>query len=220
MTKYIFVGTSHVSSDSIAAVKNAIEKEKPDAIAVELDPLRYNIMTRPKNKMSAFAIIRKNGLANFMLMGMLSGLQSSLGSRTGVSAGGEMLKAVELGCKHGIKVALIDMDIREINHMVGKISFWERMKIILLLSTGISNTTKGRWNVSKVPSERMVSSALAMLRKNFPDLYDALITERENFMARFLISMKGKYKKVLVVVGAGHVAGIKKRLYAKKRPKS
>lgn len=210
MTRFVFVGTSHVSPGSVEAVEKAIKKEKPDMVAVELDPVRYGLMTRPPQKPGAFTLMRSNGPVNFLLMGMLSGLQAALGSRAGVSAGAEMLKAVEAARSRGIRVALIDMGAADIARMIGKIGLLERLKLIALLSGGIDGSLRGR--AVNAPSERAVSEALRMLRKKFPRLYAALVVEREAFMAKFLISLEGKCKKAVVVVGAGHVAGLKKRI--------
>ncbi len=50
MNKIILVGTSHIAKQSIRRVKKAIEENKPDIVAVELDSKRFYSIIAKKTK--------------------------------------------------------------------------------------------------------------------------------------------------------------------------
>ena len=109
----ILIGTAHVSKKSVAEVRNAIEKYKPDIVAVELCDKRYEAITK-KNKWedTDLAEVIKSG-KGFLLLAQtfLAMIQRKLGKEFGVEPGAEMLAAMEEAKKHQLKVALVDRDI-------------------------------------------------------------------------------------------------------------
>ena len=44
--RYVLVGTAHVAKESIDLVRLVIERERPDVVCVELDPRRYEALSK------------------------------------------------------------------------------------------------------------------------------------------------------------------------------
>ena len=47
--EFILIGTAHISQESINEVKQYIEEEKPDCVAIELDDGRYESLKNPES---------------------------------------------------------------------------------------------------------------------------------------------------------------------------
>ncbi|MFW9878529.1 MAG: TraB/GumN family protein [Candidatus Thorarchaeota archaeon] len=109
----ILIGTAHVSKKSVAEVQHAIEKYKPDIVAVELDDKRYAAITE-KDKWEKMDIteVVKTGKGFLLLAQMfLAMIQRKLGKEFGVEPGAEMIAAIDEAKKHRLNIALVDRDI-------------------------------------------------------------------------------------------------------------
>ena len=67
-----------------------------------------------------------------------------------------------------------------------------------------------RFDLNKVPESEFISVVLKILRQRYPSFHKALIEERNNVIAKNLNRIKAQYsnKKILAVVGAGHLDGL------------
>ncbi|RDI70422.1 TraB/GumN family protein [Halopelagius longus] len=120
------VGTAHVSADSIREVEDAIEEDRPDVVAVELDEGRYRSMKGgTPDDIEPGDLLRGNTVFQFIAYWMLSYVQAQLGERFDVEPGADMLAAVETAEELGIDVALVDRDIQETMQR-----FWSRMSLL------------------------------------------------------------------------------------------
>ena len=109
----ILLGTAHVSEESIEQVKQLIEEEKPDCIALELDKARFEQLAKGGKwrETDIFSII-KTGKTYLLLFNLiLAGMQRKIGKELGVKPGSEMLAAAELAARYDIPLALVDRDI-------------------------------------------------------------------------------------------------------------
>ena len=62
----IMIGTSHIAEQSLREVKDAVEKEKPDFIAVELDARRLYALSRNEKRRVKLSDIRYIGFKGFL----------------------------------------------------------------------------------------------------------------------------------------------------------
>lgn len=221
MTEIVLVPTSHVARESLKSVKKAIEKEKPDCVAVELDINRYYAMKEEaKAKGSTLDAMRNLGFLTFILYWVLKSLQSWIGKKMGILPGSEMVEAVDVARKAGIKVALIDRDIRITVTRMNQIPWTEKANLLLFLFKGmiidypLMKLGRGgqKIDLNKVPPKEIINEAMNTMKKEFPHLYRILVTERDKFMSARLKDMSKKFKKIVVVIGAGHMDGITKML--------
>src|SRR6056297_993859 len=107
------VGTAHVSAESVREVEDAIEADRPDVVAVELDEGRYRQMQgETPDDIEPGDLLRGNTVFQFLAYWMLSYVQSRLGEKFDIQPGADMLAAVETAEDLGIGVALVDRDIQ------------------------------------------------------------------------------------------------------------
>ncbi len=194
----IIIGTSHISPESLKVIRNTIKNEKPDCVAVELDPSRY------------VALIRKTGSRPpGIFLKILAWFQKELGKLTGISPGREMMKAIEVSKKEKIPVYLIDQNFLITVKELQEISFFEKLKLLCAIFLSIGSNEV---DLRKVPPKKVVKDAIKFLKKHFPEIYRVLVAKRDKYMSEAIKELTRKYNKILVVVGAGHVEGLKKLL--------
>jgi pheromone shutdown protein TraB len=118
------VGTAHVSQDSVDEVEEAIERERPDMVAVELDEGRYRRMQgETPEDLDAKSLIRGKMVFQFIAYWLLSYVQTRMGERFDVEPGADMKAAIETAEGLGMGVALVDRDIQ-----VTIQRFWQRLR--------------------------------------------------------------------------------------------
>ena len=218
MSKIVLVSTSHVAKESLERVKKAVEKEKPDCIAVELDIDRYRYMqSEEKNNGSVLEMIKHLGPATFSVYWIMKKFQNYFGKKTGIMAGSEMLKAIEIAKENGITVALIDRPIGITLVKIKNLSLSEKLGLFKLLTIGVFGIVmpfgkKEQFDLNKVPSKKIVNQAMELLEKELPGFYKILVHERNIVMAKNLKNLTGKFDNIVCVIGAGHEKGIEKVL--------
>jgi len=211
----ILLGTAHVSRQSVAEVRKIIESERPDCIALELDSARFaQLVEEQKWRETDIISIIKTGRAYLFLFNLiLASMQRKIGKELGVKPGSEMLAAAELAAKYKIPIALVDRDISiTMKRAFSRMGFFEKLKLffeLMLYSFGLGESLT-REKIEELKREDMLSAVIKELSKQFPSIKEVLIDERDQYIAGAISKIKAK--KVLAVVGAGHIAGIKENL--------
>ncbi|HIJ99134.1 TPA: TraB family protein [archaeon] len=206
--KLKIIGTSHISPESIRQIESTIKKEKPDCVAVELDPGRLEGLLRKQT--IGFRSISQIGVRNFFVAKIFSSIQRYLGRKTGVMPGEEMLTAVNIAREIRADLALIDQNILVTLERMRSIPFIEKLKLFFSLFK--KSNVDEKIDLRKVPLERVVEKVLDELKKISPNLYKVLVEERDTYMANHLFNLSQKYNKIVAVVGVGHRKGILKAL--------
>ena len=202
----IVVGTAHISQESIAEVRRTIETERPDVVAVELDPGRYQALTHPEQQAASIKDILSSGkLYQFLVHWLLAYVQNKLGAEVGVKPGSEMLSAIDAARSVGASVALVD---RDINVTIAR--FWAKMRLIeklkmLIALLGIT-TGDEEIDIEEITNDDVISQLVTELRQFSPSAAQVLVDERDAFLAGNLLKLRGR---IVAVVGAGHKEGIK-----------
>lgn len=204
----IIIGTSHIAKQSLEEVKNIIEKEKPDIIALELDKKRmYALMSRKKPKISIYNI-RRVGFKGFLFSLIGAWAEKKLGEIVGTKPGDEMKLAIRLAKKHKIKLALIDQDIEITLRKFSKSLSWkEKWNFFVdLFKAFILRKKEIEFDLSTVPDENIIEKLINKVKKRYPNVYKVLVEERNIIIADNLnkIIEKNKDKKIVAIVGAGH----------------
>ena len=109
----ILIGTAHISKDSVDEVRAAIEKYKPDVVAVELCQRRYDAITKKDQweKTPVTKLLKSNNAYLMLAQTFLGSIQRRLGKEYGVEPGSEMIAAMQEAESNKIPVALVDRDI-------------------------------------------------------------------------------------------------------------
>lgn len=237
MTEIHIVGTAHVSQKSIDEVREAVDTINPDVIAIELDPGRFAALkqqmkeakdaadgTAPTPDTHESPEIRDLLKGNFTLMlvqWILAYVQRKIGMNVGIEPGAEMKEAIRLAEERGIRLVLIDRDIRiTLARFWGGMKILEKIKLIWALMQSIfaaddedDETAEGidKVAIDELTNPDIIEMALEEFRKFSPNGAKALIDERDAYLAHGVIDLeKSPYERAVVVVGAGHVPGITK----------
>lgn len=223
--EYVLLGTAHVSRASVDAVKALIERESFDAIAVELCDSRARGMRDPEAfaKMDLFQVIR-TGKAGMVFASLaLSSFQQRIAEQYGIEPGAEMKAAMAAADARGLPLWLVDREIGiTLNHAYRGVRFRDRMGILgSLIASVFSSDEIDEAEIEKLKQGDILESAFGEFARNSKPLYEALIGERDRFMAARLREESAQNpaaKRVLVVIGAGHLAGIGRELGAQSEP--
>jgi pheromone shutdown-related protein TraB len=213
----ILIGTAHISEESVNEVRKAIETYKPDIVAVELCQRRFETISK-KDKWEntpVTALIRSNNAYFMLAQTFLSSIQRRMGEEYGVEPGSEMIAAMQEAEKYNIKVALVDRDItvtlkRAWRAMGIREKFrvvWEFLKAMI----GYDEEELEELDLKELMKQDVLSSMMEEFSKIAPSAAKVLITERDLYIAQKIFE-ESKKGKVVAVVGAGHVNGIKKHL--------
>jgi pheromone shutdown-related protein TraB len=217
----ILIGTAHISIESVKEVKDAIEKFKPDIVAIELCKRRHDAITK-KDKWESTPVtqlLKSNNAYLMLAQTFLSSIQRRLGKEYGVEPGSEMIAAMIEAKKHDIEVALVDRDIsitlkRAWRQMGIREKFrltWEFLKAML----GFGDEELGELDLKKLMDQDVISALMEEFGEIAPSATNVLIHERDEYIAKKILD-ESKKGRVIAVVGAGHLKGIKKHLDKKK----
>ncbi|MFZ5774884.1 MAG: TraB/GumN family protein [Thermodesulfobacteriota bacterium] len=208
------IGTAHISRESVERVREVIGAEQPDCVCVELDEKRYEALAKRKSweLLDLREIIRKKQLATLLVNLVMAAYQKKLGDQMGVMPGAELLEAVREAEKHHIPVSLCDRDVRvTLRRAWRSTSFWRKNYLMATLLTSM-------WEETEVTEEKLkelkesdaLTELLNELGSAMPELKQVLIDERDTFLAEKIKASAGK--RLVAVVGAGHVNGIRQAL--------
>jgi pheromone shutdown-related protein TraB len=214
----ILVGTAHISRESVNLVREVIEKERPDCVCVELDEGRYQALSQQQRweTLDLRQVIRKRQLSTLMANLILASYQKRLGGKLGVMPGSELLEAVRASEERGIPVSLCDRDIRAtLRRAWSALSFWRKL---LLFSTLLASTFDRpeitEEDLRELRRQDVLTELMQELGSAMPALKRVLIDERDAYLAQKISDSAGD--RVVAVVGAGHVEGMREALQARR----
>ncbi|MEW5910379.1 MAG: TraB/GumN family protein [Thermodesulfobacteriota bacterium] len=206
----LLIGTAHVSRESVSQVKSVIEAETPDTVAVELCESRYESITQQKKweETDLFKVIREKKAPLLLLNLMLASFQKRVANKIGVKPGEEMIAAIHAAQGLGAKIHLADRNIRTtLMRVWHALTLWEKIKLLFQLILSISEAEEiTEKDIEKMKQEDMIQSFLSEVGKSLPALKEILIDERDRYLSHSIKSSPGK--KIVAVVGAGHLPGI------------
>ena len=206
------IGTAHVSKESADLVGRVIEEQKPDTVCVELCPSRYHAITQKDRwrDTDLVKVIREK--KTFLLLSnlMLAYFQKKIGQKFGIKPGEEMLRAIQVAEATGARIHLADRDIRTTLSRTWRLmGLWTKIKLLAQFVT-----SAGAWDeIKEEEIERMkemdvLETVLSEIGEAFPEIRRVLIDERDQYLAHEIRTAPGK--KIVAVVGAGHVPGVQR----------
>jgi pheromone shutdown-related protein TraB len=216
--RYTILGTAHVSRASVEAVEQLANSGRFDAIAVELDAQRLRNLTDPNAlaELDLFRILRE-GKAGLVAANLaLAAYQRRLSEQLGVEPGAELKTAARIAKERNVPLQLVDRDVGiTLKRAYRTLGFWGRMKLIAGLSLSLFDTERVEaGEIEKLKQGDMLESSFGEFAAQSPPIFEALIAERDRYMAARLRedNATGTHREVLVVVGAGHLKGLSQRL--------
>jgi len=219
-SRVTLLGTAHVSRVSAEQVCSLLESGNYDAVAVELCPSRYNALINPDTlaRMDLFRVIRDGKASMVMANLALGAYQQRLADQFGIEPGAEQRAAVNYARENHRPVMLIDREIGvTLKRVIHNIPWWQRLGIFAgLIASIMSREEVSEEEIEALKEGDMLETTFAEFAEDRQDLYLPLIDERDRYMAariRQELAQEG-HKNVLVVIGAGHLKGIRQYLEA------
>ena len=223
----VIVGTAHVSEESASLVRQVIQEVQPDTVMVELDKRRaaslmYKAKLRRSGELSAVATVKPD------VESRGAALYRSLEER-GFPAGGEFVAAIEEARLLNATVLCGD---QEIDVTLSRLKE-ARAEVRRLRADGLLSRDDAKAAVRELPSSltrrtaemsveelgRMTTdikqrdnarAVATYLKQAAPPVYEAMIGERDKYMAYALEVAPGE--SLVAVVGLAHVDGLERIL--------
>ena len=207
------LGTAHVATASVEAVKQNIEEWKPDIVAVELCKSRFEALTQDRrlDREGLLKVIKEGKAPMVLLQSLLAAEQRKLGLDEGQQPGAELLAAVEAAQEYDLEVKLVDRDIQTTLRRAWKnMRFKEKAGLMWALLA--DDDTEEELELEEMLADKdLLTSLMEELREVSPGAGAVLIDERDEFIARKISEIRSD-GKVLAVLGAGHLDGVSKLL--------
>ncbi|KFF48818.1 TraB family protein [Gammaproteobacteria bacterium MFB021] len=214
------LGTAHVSQASADEVRELIDSGEFDAVAIELCTSRHQSLTQPDAmaKLDLFQVL-KQGKAGMVAASLaLGAFQQRVAAHSGIEPGAEMRAAVKGAQRAGLPLYLIDREIGvTLKRIYQNVPWYKRFGLISgLLGSVLSRQTVSSEEIEKLKEGDVLESTFAEFAEQSESLYAPLIAERDRFMALKLVESlpDGQARRVLVVIGAGHLKGMSEHLRA------
>ncbi len=211
----LLIATAHVSEESVELVKRVISEERPDSVCVELDEGRYNNIKNPKAWESTDIIkVIKAKKVGFLLANLaLSSYQKKMAKKLKTNVGGEMIQGIKSAEETGARLVLADRNIQTTFLRIWrKLGLWEKAKLFASLIFSFDDDTDiTDQDLQELLKEDMLESVMAGIRKQYPQVGEVLISERDRYLAAKIKEAPGK--KVVAVLGGAHVPGVKQEIY-------
>jgi len=200
-TMILMIGTGHVFriAESISFI---IKNTWPEAILVELDERRYNVLTGniPTNSKEV-----KNLPKTYKRSAKY---QDRMSAKNDTQTGGELLAAVNTGNLIGADIICIDRDAEAVmREMEEEMSFMEKKRYSWSI---FSDNLFGQRKIQKTQKDFSIDEAayIENMRRRYPTFVRKLIDERNVHMAEKIRDSSKKYESLVIVVGDAHVEGI------------
>jgi pheromone shutdown-related protein TraB len=204
------IGTAHVSATSVEVVTKAIQEIKPDTIAVELDAERLEVLQNRKKyeQTDIIKVIKKKKVLFLIAQLIMTAYQKKIAQKLGVKPGAEFKKAVNLATETNAKLVLADRNIGlTLKRLVGKLSFWTKMKLFFsLFLLEDKDTDFDEEKIKELKNKDNLSALIGELGESLPVIKAVLLDERNLYLATKIKANLGP--KTVAVVGAAHIPGM------------
>ncbi len=208
----LLIGTAHVSRHSAQLVEDTILEQNPDTVCVELCATRLASLQdadRWRNMDIVKVIKQKKALMLFMNL-LLASFQKKIADKFDIKPGQEMINAIESAKKTDALIVPADREIQiTLSRVWRGMGFWEKTKLMMsiVFSFGESDGIQEE-DIERMKQEDILQTLLADVKEAHPIIERALIDERDQYLAQSIRSAPGE--KIVAVVGAAHVPGIKR----------
>lgn len=212
---FYLVGTAHISRASCEDVRQVIRAIQPEVVMLELCPERRAVLVAEAMKVAtlseALADWRTGNVGLFQAL--YSWFLGQAATQLEVVPGEEFRVAVEEARKIGAKVVLGDRPLRvTLARLWASLSLWDRAWLVgTLLFTGLKLPGKEELDemLEGLKENDIMTAAIEELGRSMPAFKRVLITERDQFMVYMMRKLSQRATRVVGVVGAGHLPGIR-----------
>ena len=206
----ILIGTAHISKESSALVERVIGEEKPDTVCVELCPMRFQAL-KQKDKWQdtdIVKVIREKRTSLLLSQLLLASIQKKMAQKFNIHPGEDMIRAIAKAEEINAEIVLADREIRiSLLRTWRMLRFTSKVKVLpeMLLSLFMPEDITEE-DVEKLKQQDALELAMRTIADKLPEVKRTLIDERDQYLAHCIGNAPGK--KIVAVIGAGHVAGV------------
>lgn len=215
---YTLLGTAHVSRASVDAVVAMAGEGDFDAIAVELCPARLEAISGEQSwkQLDLYKIIREGKAGLVMANLALGGYQRRIAEQFGIEPGAELKAAVDAARERGLPLQLVDRDLATtLRRTYHSVPWYKRLYLTTgLILSSFSSEEIDESAIEQLKEGDILEATFTEFAEESPELYEPLIAERDRYMAaRLRQDNAGQAgRRVLVVIGAGHLDGLARHL--------
>jgi len=211
----ILVPTAHVSKNSAELVKKVIEDENPDSICIELDADRFHSLKNKKSwEDTNITQVIKDKKAGFLLVNLVLGnYQKKIAKQLGSNSGQEMIEGIKASEERNIPLVLADRSIQTtFSRIWASLNIWDKANLLsLIIFSMFEKEDISEEDLAKLQQEDNLTAALQEITKEFPKISHVLVHERDMYLAHKVKNAPGK--KVVAILGAAHIIGMKEEIY-------
>jgi len=204
------IGTAHISAKSVEEVRRVIEAVRPDAVCVELCKTRFEAITDPDRwrKLDVFKVIREGKTLYLLANLALSAYQKALGDKLGVQPGAEQREGIEAAKAVGATLVLADREIQAtLKRTWANVPFWRKFTLLGALFEPAEEVEELSVERLEAMKDRdTISDMMREFAQALPEVKRPLIDERDLYLIASVTRAPGR--RVVAVVGAGHVEGM------------
>jgi len=220
-------GTMHVGQGSQDFVKDVVNTIRPDVCVLEVCERRIDSICPPsldEEKVSTTlaavmaASLKERSLRTFG-MGVLTWIQVRMATLMGNEIGGEMAIAAQEAHRTRSMVVLGDRQFGvTVARAFDRLTAFERVKMVVILMfevVAVHFVKPFDYIRKSEQDEGFIKREMERFSKWMPSFADVIINERDEYLAQTVMNichMAQRPVRVVVVVGAGHLLGIKKWL--------
>jgi pheromone shutdown-related protein TraB len=210
------VGTAHISKESVEDVRTTIEQVRPDTVCVELCKARHQAITQADSwrTMDISKVVRQKKAVFLLAQLIMSSFYRRLGEKLGVQPGAEMIEGIRMAEQTGAQLILADRDIEiTLKRVWGYLGFRSKLKLAVQLLAGILFREEeiDADMIEQLKKQDQLEAVMAEFAGQYPEIKKRLIDERDTYLAEKIRTAPGN--KVVAVVGAGHVEGIRAQIH-------
>jgi len=206
------IGTAHISQASADLVEEIITQIKPDSVAVELCAPRFQSLKDPERwkNTDIVSVIREGKIWVLMAQLALAAFQKKLGAKLHIKPGAEMLRALELAEKTGSNQVLADREIKTtLKRTWAAVGFGSALRLLSSMTMNLLGDKEiDLEEIERLKASDALEELVGEFSEKLPGVKTALIDERDQYLSQKIKRAPGN--KVVAVVGAGHVPGIKR----------
>lgn len=205
------LGTAHVSESSVNEVRRLSEELKPDTVCIELCETRMKSMKDPDvwKKQDIFKVFKERRMYLLLSSLILSSFQKKLGQGK-IKPGDEMRAAMEEGEKLGAKVVPIDREVQTtLKRSWGNVGLFSKIYLSsALLTSLVVKEDVDQQKIEEMKTDDALKDIFSQLPSRFDEVKKVIIDERDIYLAENIRRNAKGSKRLLAVVGAGHLNGI------------
>ncbi len=146
----------------------------------------------------------------------LSAYQRRIAEQFGIEPGAEMRAAAVAAKAHNLPLQLVDRDLATtLRRSYASVPWYKRFYLMTGLALGmVSSDEIDEEAIERLKEGDILESTFTEFAEQSPELFEALIAERDRYMAARLREDNDGHagRRVLVVIGAGHMEGLARHL--------